>query len=72
LIKKCNLLIPRPPLRTSKLQEKPSALKKEHPSLQKMIFNDFLLLLWVILALLETDPDFESGNGSNPDPDIQQ
>jgi hypothetical protein len=28
-----NLLIPRLPLRMSKLQEKPSALKREHPAL---------------------------------------
>ncbi len=40
LIKNCNLLIPRPPQKTSKLQEKPSALKREHPALQ----NDFLNL----------------------------
>jgi hypothetical protein len=33
VIKNCNLLIPRPPYRTPKLQEKPSALKKEHPAL---------------------------------------
>jgi hypothetical protein len=31
-IKNCNLLIPRPPQRMSKLQEKPSALKREHPA----------------------------------------
>ncbi len=34
LIKNCNLPIPRP--WTPKLQEKPSALKREHPALQKM------------------------------------
>jgi hypothetical protein len=34
--KNCYLLIPRPPERTSKLQEKPLALKKEHRALQKM------------------------------------
>jgi hypothetical protein len=33
LIKKRNLLIPRPPQRTSKQQEKPSALRREHPAL---------------------------------------
>jgi hypothetical protein len=32
------MLIPRPPYRTSKLQEKPLALKGEHPALQKMKF----------------------------------
>jgi hypothetical protein len=33
LIKYCNLLIPRPPQRTFKLEEKPSSLKREHPAL---------------------------------------
>jgi hypothetical protein len=28
------LRIPRPPKRTSKLQEKPAALKREHPALK--------------------------------------
>jgi hypothetical protein len=39
----CNLLyIPyRPPYRTSKLQEKPSALKREHPALQNKFVNTF-------------------------------
>jgi hypothetical protein len=39
-----------------KLQEKPSALKREHPALQNM----------VIFALLDPDPDqqFECGSGS--------
>ena len=45
----------------SKLQEKPSALKREHPALQKMKFMNFFLCLWVIFALL--DPDCESGSG---------
>jgi hypothetical protein len=44
LIKNCNLLIPRSPQRTSKLQEKPSALKREHPALQKKCLNFFLFL----------------------------
>jgi hypothetical protein len=38
LIKNLNLIILKPPLRTSKLQEKPSALKREHPALQQMKF----------------------------------
>jgi hypothetical protein len=42
--------------------EKPSALKREHPSLKKMKFINFLLFLWVIFSLL--DPDHESGSGS--------
>jgi hypothetical protein len=46
----------------SKLQNKPSALKREHPALQNMKFLTFFLLLQVIFALL--DPDSESGSGS--------
>jgi hypothetical protein len=59
----------------SKLQKKPSALKRGHPTLQNMNFYKFFLLLWVIFALLDPDPDSESGStdpiesGSNPDPD---
>jgi hypothetical protein len=45
-----------------KLQKKPSALKRGHPTLQNMKFFNFFLLLWVIFALL--DPDSESGSGS--------
>jgi hypothetical protein len=42
-----------------------------------MKFFNFFLLLWVIFALLDPDPDSESGatdpieSGSNPDPDPQ-
>jgi hypothetical protein len=61
----------------SKVQKKPSALKRGHPTLQNMNFYKFFLLLWVIFALLDPDPDPESGSGStgpiesgsNPDPD---
>ncbi len=35
VIKTCNLLISRPLWRMSKLQENPSAIKREHPALQK-------------------------------------
>jgi hypothetical protein len=42
-LKKCNLPIPRPPQRTPKLQEKPSAPKREHPALQNMTFLHFFL-----------------------------
>jgi hypothetical protein len=58
----------------SKLQKKPSALKRGHPTLQNMNFYKFFPLLWVIFALLDPDPDSESGStdpivsGSNPDP----
>ncbi len=61
----------------SKLQKKPSALKRGHPTLQNMNFYKFFLLLWVIFALLDPDPDSQSGStdpiesGSNPAPDPQ-
>jgi hypothetical protein len=42
----------------SKLQEKPSALKKEHPALQQKIkFINYFLCLRVIFALLDPDKD---------------
>jgi hypothetical protein len=47
----------------SKLQEKPSALKREHSAFQKMKLIDFFLSIWVIFALLDSDPDCESGSG---------
>jgi hypothetical protein len=43
------------------VQEKPSDLKREHPALQNMKFINFLFLL-VILALLNPNPDSESGS----------
>ncbi len=43
------LFIPRPPWRTSKLQEKPSVLKREHPALQNMKFLNFFQFLWLFL-----------------------
>jgi hypothetical protein len=49
----------------SKLQEKPSALKREHPALEKPKFFTFFLCLWVIFALL--DPDTDPRNPLNPD-----
>ncbi len=75
MIKNCNLPIPHK-VCTSKLQKKPSALKREHPALQNMKFLSFYLFLWVIFALLDPDPDFEAGfgstglidSGSNTDP----
>ncbi len=39
----CNLLIPRPSWRTSKLQEKSSALKREHPELENLKFLPFFI-----------------------------
>jgi hypothetical protein len=40
-----------------KLQEKPSALKREHPALQNMKILYFFLFLRVVFALLDPDPD---------------
>ncbi len=55
-------IIPGHSERTSKLQEKPSALRREHQALQNMKFLYFIsfLLLWVIFALLNPDPDSET------------
>jgi len=83
LIKNYNLSIPWPPLRTSKLQKKPSALKRGHPTLQNMNLKFFKILLWVIFALVDPDREFgsvygfrdpiESGSNLDPDtdPDLQ-
>jgi hypothetical protein len=51
----CNLLIPRPSLRTSKLQENFSSLKRK---------LEFSSLLWAILTLLDPDPYSQYGSGS--------
>ncbi len=45
--------MPRPPYRTSKLQEKPSALKREHQNIKFLIF---FLFLWHNFALLGPNP----------------
>jgi hypothetical protein len=60
----------------SKLQKKPAAHKRGHPTLQNM---NFFILLWDIFAFLDPDPDSEYGSGStgpieygsNPDPDFK-
>ncbi len=48
----------------SRLQKKPPAHKRGHPTIQN---RNFFLLLWVIFALLDPDPDsnYGSGSGSN-------
>jgi hypothetical protein len=53
----------------SKLQEKPSALKREHAVLQNMKFLNFFLFLWVLFALLDSDPnpDLDPLTWLNPD-----
>ncbi len=60
-IKNCYLLIPRPPQRTSKLQEKSSSLKREHLA-TKFELSSFL---WVILTLLDPDPYSQCWSGSS-------
>jgi hypothetical protein len=54
----------------SKQQGKPSALKREHPAIQKIKFTYFFLYLWVIFALLGSDTDsgtpIESGSRNRP------
>jgi hypothetical protein len=45
-------------------QEKPSALKREHPALQKMKNLSFSQFFWVIYALLDPEPDLYA----DPDP----
>jgi hypothetical protein len=47
---------PKASIRTFKIQEKPSALKRRHPALQNMKFLHFFQFLWVIFALLDPDP----------------
>ncbi len=54
-MKNSNLFIIRPPWKTSKLHEKPSALKREPSALQKKKFITFLLFLWANFALLDPD-----------------
>ncbi len=49
-------------------KEKPSALKREHPALQKMKFVNLFLCLWVISALLDPDSDTDPGTPLHPNP----
>jgi hypothetical protein len=46
------------------LQEKPSALKREHLALQNMKFLNFLFL-WEMFVFLDLDPDSGSGYRSD-------
>ncbi len=54
-----------------KLQKKPSALKRGHPTLKTWTFTNFFLLLWVIFALPGSGSTDPIESGSNPDPDPQ-
>jgi hypothetical protein len=53
---------------TSKLQEKPSALQRDHPALQKLKFTNCFIFFWVIFALLDPETPIririQSGSGS--------
>jgi hypothetical protein len=46
----------------SKLQQKSSPLKREHPALLDIKFLNLFLFLWVCFALLDPDP---GGSGSS-------
>jgi hypothetical protein len=73
-IKNYNLPIPRPPYRTPKLQEKPSALKKEHPALQNMkilhfsYFCESFFPSWIRIRNLNANPDPDPATQINADP----
>jgi hypothetical protein len=54
--------------RTPKLQEKPSAPKREQPALKNIKFLPFFLFLCVIFALLDPDPDPATQINANPNP----
>jgi hypothetical protein len=77
LIKNCNFFIPRPLYRRPLLQEKPSALKREHPALQNINSLNFFLFLWVIfpswiriwIRNLNADPDPATQINADLDPD---
>jgi hypothetical protein len=71
-IENCNLLILRPSRRTHKLQEKSSAIKREHPALQNMKILYFFLYWWAIFALLDPDPATQiNADPCDPDPEQQ-
>jgi hypothetical protein len=52
---------------TTKPQEKPSALKREHLALQKIKFIICFQFFWPIFALLDPDTDTDLRNAQNPD-----
>ncbi len=49
-----------------KVQEKPSALKSEHPALQKMKILSFFLVFGGIFYLLDPDPDPTAQTNADP------
>ncbi len=67
LIKNCNFPVPGPPDSTSKLQKKPSALKRSHPTLKNMNFSKKVTFVGHFCppGSGSTDP-IESGSDPNP------
>ncbi len=56
----------------SRLQKKPAALKRGHPTLQNMIFFSFcgsFLPSWIRIRIPNTDPDPLARLNTDPDPD---
>jgi hypothetical protein len=74
LIKNCNLLIPRPPKRTSKLLEKSSSLKREHlAALQNLNIPHFCGSFWpswIRIRSPNADPDPADQMNADPDRNI--
>jgi hypothetical protein len=66
LIKNYNLPIPRPPERTSKLQKKPSDLKRGHPTL--FYFCGSFLPSWIRIRIQIPNPDPDPLTRLNLDP----
>ncbi len=70
-IENCNLLILRPPQRTQKLQEKPSALIREHPALQFFTFFYIcgsFLPSWIRIRIRIQNSDPDPATQINADP----
>ncbi len=54
-------------MKDSKLQQKPSALKRENPDLQNMKFRHCFFFVCVIFASLAFDQDSADQNHLDPD-----
>jgi hypothetical protein len=68
LVKNGNLLITKPPQRTPKLEEKPSALQMVHLALENMKNLYFLSFVWIIFPLLDLDPTTQVNADPDPKP----
>jgi hypothetical protein len=67
LVKNRYLLIPSPPRTTSKLKERPSAIKRELSALKNMNFLNLFSSLWVILCPPGSGSTDLIESGSSPD-----